>query len=771
MHGSNPAMPTPKPNIPTPSVPQPNNPQPTSSTESSQNVDGDLENDKEGGFEKFSLRDEVASAIADLGYKKPSAIQDEMIPRVFEGRDVIGQAQTGTGKTAAFALPLLSRIDLAKRSPQVLVLAPTRELAIQVMNSFEKYGKNLRGLQSVCLYGGQDYQGQLRKLRAGAQVVVGTPGRMIDHIKRKTLSLSEIATVVLDEADEMLNMGFLEDVKFVLDEVPEERQICLFSATMPKGIRSIARRYLQDPVEIVVKTKTQTVSAVSQRYLQVTGRDKMRALLRILEVEETDGIIIFARTRGSTAEISDELSRRQFASVALNGDVPQAQRERTISQLKSGRVDVLVATDVAARGLDVARISHVINFDLPTDSEVYVHRIGRTGRAGRSGHAISFVSRAQLGLLRRVERATRQPLQEMQIPTAKDVNEKRVAKFKQRISEQLETPAKTEPFKKILADFQADSEHPIEMVAAALASMAQGEHPLFLKDEPKPAARSRDRDRDRDRDRPRDRNGRPPSRFAEGRRPPGRPGPRNGSRNASSSKVLEPGMARFRIQVGHDRGVRAGNIVGAIANEANLDSSCIGRISIFDSYSTVDLPSDLPGHVIQKLESAWVSGARMSLRCESDGRQKSETFAKKPKPRTAEEQKKSPHSKRVAKGNPPFTSDRPKSKQGKENKSLNGNSKSVSPSPKAPRVSSERDAQKPRSTPAAASNRKHSLPAVTAAPQKPISKKKKKAAKQASNGKAAKKQSGQPDTKNRPLKKKPKKHRKNVSKPAHVERV
>ena len=547
---------------------------------------------KEIQFTDLSLVPNIQATIQKLGYENPSPIQTEIIPHMLEGRDVIGQAQTGTGKTAAFALPILCQIDMSKKSPQVLVLTPTRELAIQVAGSFEKYASKMKGFRVAAIYGGQDYEIQLRQIRRGIQVIVGTPGRTIDHIQRGTLNVSEIDCFVLDEADEMLNMGFIEDVQTILDRTPVHRQIALFSATMPAAIRAIAQNYLRDPVEVHIKAKTATVAAVRQRCLIVHGRDKQDALVRILESEETDGVIVFAKTRGSTLRIAEDLAHRGYSSAALNGDMAQNQRERTVGLLKKGRLDVLVATDIAARGLDVQRISHVINYDMPHDSEAYIHRIGRTGRAGREGEAILFAARSERGKLRMIERATSQPIEIMQLPSIDKINLLRVAKFKQKITNQIEISDNTF-FKNLIQEYQLETGKNIEEIASALAQLAQGNESLLMKDRP---AKSSEFDRRRERSK-RDRSG-------------------PGQRQSSSKRPItapESGMERFKLQVGHKHGVRPGNIVGAIANEAGVDSSSIGRIYIFDRHSTVDLPTGMPEDVLKKLQHAWVAGTKLMI--------------------------------------------------------------------------------------------------------------------------------------------------------------
>ncbi|MDA1016318.1 MAG: DEAD/DEAH box helicase, partial [Planctomycetota bacterium] len=434
-------------------------------------------------FRDLPLREEVQQAVQIAGYEIPTAVQAQIIPHMLEGRDVLAQSQTGTGKTAAFALPILSRIEIGRRKPQVLVLAPTRELAIQVGRSFTKYAGGLPGFSVATIYGGQDYEIQFRQLRRGVEVVVGTPGRVIDHIKRGTLDISGIDCLVLDEADEMLNMGFLEDVQFVLDEAPDQRQIALFSATLPPPIRNIAQRYLHDPARITIQKKAMTAESIRQRALYVAPRDRIDVLTRILEVEETDGVIVFTKTKEATVTVAERLNREGLRAIALNGDMPQKTRERAIDQLKSGHLDILVATDVAARGLDVTRVSHVFNYDVPQDGESYIHRVGRTGRAGRKGEAIIFLAITQRGKLRLIEQATKESIEVVQPPTSDDVNAMRIQRFKQRITDVTANDDLT-LFKKIISEYAEESDKPIEMIAAALAHIGQGGRPFFLKDRP-----------------------------------------------------------------------------------------------------------------------------------------------------------------------------------------------------------------------------------------------------------------------------------------------
>ncbi len=545
-------------------------------------------------FYDLPLAPEVQAAASKAGYTTPSPIQMEIIPHLVEGRDVLAQSQTGTGKTAAFAMPILSRIEIRKGAPQVLVLAPTRELAIQVSESFEKYAICQPGFNVATIYGGQSYDVQLRKLRKGVQVVVGTPGRVIDHIKRETLNLSHVKCLVLDEADEMLNMGFLEDVQFVLKQIPDERQIALFSATMPSAIRDIAKNYLNDPVKITIKAKAMTADSIRQRALFVSPREKLDTLKRILEAEETDGVIVFTKTKESTTVVAEKLCREGLKAVALNGDMPQRTRERTIERLKGGHLNILVATDVAARGLDVTRVSHVFNYDLPHDSQSYVHRIGRTGRAGRKGEAIIFLTGGQRHKLKMIEKATRQRIEVVDLPSVDEINAMRVKRFSERIAATLENEKATNDlimFKKMIMEYAEESGQPLEQIAAALANNAQQGRPFLMKERPK-----REREERRGRDRDSDGDGR-------GKR-------RN--QNRKSGPPAE-GMIRYRIQVGWRDGVKPGNIVGAIANEAGIEGKYIGPIDINHGYSTIDLPEGMPKETFRMLQRCWVSGRQLRI--------------------------------------------------------------------------------------------------------------------------------------------------------------
>ncbi|BAH54344.1 DEAD/DEAH box helicase [Rhodococcus opacus] len=553
----------------------------------------DIERDPEPPtFADLDIDDRVLKALSDVGYESPSPIQAATIPPLLAGNDVVGLAQTGTGKTAAFAVPILSKIDLTQKSPQALVLAPTRELALQVAEAFGKYSAHIPGLHVLPIYGGQSYGVQLSGLRRGAHVVVGTPGRVIDHLEKGTLDLSKLAYLVLDEADEMLKMGFQEDVERILSDTPEYKQVALFSATMPGAIRKISKQYLHDPVEITVKSKTSTASNISQRYVQVAHQRKLDALTRVLEVEDFGAMIIFVRTKQATEDLAERLRSRGFSAAAINGDIVQAQRERTIGQLKSGALDILVATDVAARGLDVDRISHVVNYDIPHDTESYVHRIGRTGRAGRAGEALLFVAPRERHLLKAIEKATRQPLAEMQLPSVDDVNAQRVSKFGDSITESL-TSDNLALFRKMIEDYEQEHDVPLADIAAALAVQSRDGEAFLMAPEPPPAPR-----RERE---PRER---PARRFDDG--PPTR------SRGPEGQE-----LATYRIAVGKRHRVVPGAIVGAIANEGGLRRSDFGHISIRPDHSLVELPADLSSETLEALRRTRISGVLIQLQPDS----------------------------------------------------------------------------------------------------------------------------------------------------------
>ena len=548
-------------------------------------------------FKDLNLPEPILQALEKVGYEKPSPIQAESIPLLLEGHDLLGQAQTGTGKTAAFALPMLANIDPEQRKPQLLVLAPTRELAIQVAEAFQVYASFSQKIKVLPVYGGQSYDNQIRQLKRGVQVVVGTPGRIIDHIKRKTLDLSELKFLVLDEADEMLRMGFIDDVELILSHAPEERQTALFSATMPGPIKKITQRYLKDPKHVKIASKVSTASTIRQRYCQIAPHHKLEALTRIMEVEAFDGMIIFVRTKTATVELADKLSARGYDVEPLNGDIPQAARERTVEKLKQGQIDILVATDVVARGLDVERVSHVINFDIPYDSESYVHRIGRTGRAGRQGDAILFISHREKRLLFSIEKTTKQPIEAMPIPSISEINETRLSRFKQSVAEAAQDDS-IETLMPIVEMIKEENEASPEVLMAALLKIAQGDEPLILKESDRPDLHSKPPRDSRDRN----------SRDGRERKP----------KTPRGNRKPEEGMQRFRIEVGHVHGAKPGNIVGAIANEANINSKHIGAIEIYDNFSTVDLPDGMPKETRDTLQGTRVAGQRLNIREWSD---------------------------------------------------------------------------------------------------------------------------------------------------------
>ena len=550
-------------------------------------------------FATLGLPGPLLAALAEVGYESPSPIQAQAIPLLLAGRDLLGQAQTGTGKTAAFALPLLARIDPSANHPQLMVLAPTRELALQVAEAMQTYARFLPGFHVLPIYGGQGMGAQLKQLRRGVQVVVGTPGRIMDHMRRGTLDISRLQSVVLDEADEMLRMGFIDDVEWILQHTPTDRQVALFSATMPKQIRSVAERHLRDPQQVRIASKTTTADNIHQRYWPIGGLHKLDALTRILENESFDGVIIFVRTKTQTVELAEKLDARGFTAEALNGDVAQVQRERTVERLRDGKTDILVATDVAARGLDVKRVSHVINYDIPYDTESYVHRIGRTGRAGAAGEALLFVAPRERRMLRAIEKATGQRIEPMDLPSVQDINSRRTDRFKAGVRDAI-AQQDLSLYYRLVSELEQEEDLDALQIAAALARLAQGDAPLLLdpKSEPQPAARQRSVEAPQDR-----------ARRPERQRP---------------EKVLETKalplkdfpdveMERFRIAVGYRHGVKPGNIVGAIANEAELESRYIGHIEIFDDFSTVDLPAGMPDETLRDLQNAWVCQQKMAI--------------------------------------------------------------------------------------------------------------------------------------------------------------
>jgi ATP-dependent RNA helicase DeaD len=596
------------------------------------------------GFADLGLDERILKSLKELGYEHPSPIQEATIPALLQGRHVVGLAQTGTGKTAAFALPILSQLDLKQKSPQALVLAPTRELALQVCEAFERYAARLPGVHVLPVYGGQAYGVQLSALRRGVHIVVGTPGRIMDHLEKGTLDLRQLRFLVLDEADEMLKMGFADDVETILADTPDDKHVALFSATMPSAIRRISKKYLQDPVEVTVKATSSTTPNITQRYLTVSYPQKVDALTRILEVENFEGMIVFVRTKNETETLAEKLRARGFSAMAINGDIAQNQRERTVDQLKSGKLDILVATDVAARGLDVERISHVVNYDIPTDTESYVHRIGRTGRAGRSGDAISFVTPRERHLLKAIEKATRQTLTPMSLPSVDDINATRLTRFDDAITEALSTD-KVEFFRDVIGHYVDEHNVPEVDVAAALAVVLQGDEPMLLSAEPERPVRARDRyerddrgsggrgsdrapDRAPDRgdradrasarsgDRGWDRGGSGDRRDNQGRDARGgeRRDDRRGSRGGSSGP-----LAPYRISVGKRHKVEPRQIVGAIANEGGLGRQDFGHIDIRPNYSIVELPAELPAGAAERLRATRISGQLIEL-TPDDGR-------------------------------------------------------------------------------------------------------------------------------------------------------
>ena len=541
-------------------------------------------------FRELNLAAPLIEALDQIGYETPSPIQAQAVPHLLAGHDLLGHAPTGTGKTAAFALPLLSRLDMQSKHVQIMTLTPTRELAIQVAEAFQRYASRIKGFHVLPIYGGQEYGGQIRQLRRGVQVVVGTPGRVMDHMRKGTLKLDKLQALVLDEADEMLRMGFVDEVTWILEQTPKDRQMALFSATMPKEVERIARRHLNNPREISIKAKTATAETIRQRYWQVSGFHKLDALTRILEVEPFDAILMFVRTKTATTELAEKLEARGYRAAAMNGDMAQAHREQTVERLKRGSLDILVATDVAARGLDVDRISHVINYDIPYDAEAYIHRIGRTGRAGRTGEAILFVAPRERRMLSTIERATRQKIEQLALPTTETVNNKRIADFKQKITDTLALD-ELAFMQNLVEQYRNEHDVPAVDIAAALAQLLIGDKPLLLKpDQTRKERRFEEKSAGGKRDKPR------------GKRP-------------RDKALPEPDSdkERFRIEVGHEHGVKPGNIVGAIANEAGLDGDHIGHIEIDQTFSLVDLPVGMPRDIFMDLKKVRVCGRPMKI--------------------------------------------------------------------------------------------------------------------------------------------------------------
>ena len=563
-------------------------------------------------FRDLNLSKELLQGLDEVGYEIPSPIQAQAIPHLMQGLDILGHAPTGTGKTAAFALPLLSRLDLNNKSVQVMALAPTRELAVQVAEAFKRYAKHIPGFNVLAIYGGQDYSGQIRQLKRGVHVVVGTPGRVMDHMRKGTLKLDGLQALVLDEADEMLRMGFVDEVEWILEQTPPKRQMALFSATMPKEIQRIARRHLDDPQEVSIKAKTATAETIRQLYWLVSGLRKLDALSRILEVEDFDGILIFVRTKLATTDLAEQLEARGHNAAAMNGDMAQKSREQMVARLKSGSLDILVATDVAARGLDVERISHVINYDIPYDTEAYIHRIGRTGRAGRSGDAILFVAPRERRMLGAIERATRQKITELELPSTETVNKKRIADFKQKITDTI-AKGHLAFMRGIIEEYQSETEASAMDIAAAMANISQGDQTLLMAPEKKQP--NKQRNDSRDSLEPRNNRGRQRERAPRAERNDRGNRPERSERSPGGSRNAD--LELFRIEVGREHGVEPSNIVGAIANEAGLDARNIGQISINDNHSMVELPMGMPKDVFGDLRKVWVCGQQ--LRISRDG--------------------------------------------------------------------------------------------------------------------------------------------------------
>ena len=549
------------------------------------------------GFGEMNLSPDVFAALQIVGYENPTPIQTMTIPHMIQCKDLLGQARTGTGKTAAFALPLLSRINLENKTPQVLVVTPTRELAIQVAQSFNDYGAKMKGLNVLAVYGGQSYGVQLNQLKRGVHVIVGTPGRLMDHMRRKTLRLADLTGLVLDEADEMLQMGFIDDVEWILSQIPQPTQIALFSATMPAPIQKIAGKYLKDPEKVIIRHDSDVTNTIHQKFLMVKNINKSDALVRILEASSHDGVIVFTRTRNETMTLTKNLEEKGFKTEALNGDIAQAARERTVNRLKNGNIDILVATDVAARGLDVDRISHVINYDMPSKIEPYIHRIGRTGRAGRTGEAILFVQPKEKWMLKQIEKATFRKVEEIALPSNREINEKRINDFKNKISQTI-TTQDLSAFTHLVESAAKEQDISISQVAAALAKMFQGNTPFLLETTAdKPADKKRG------------------TKAGKKAKAPVAPKQEQAPARLKPNKIAptEKGMERYRIEVGYKHGLKPGDVVGAISNESGLESTFIGAINIDYDYSLVDLPFGMPKSIFNLLKRTWVRSQKMSI--------------------------------------------------------------------------------------------------------------------------------------------------------------
>lgn len=594
-------------------------------------------------FRDLNIAEPLITVLEEIGYETPSPIQAQAIPHLLKGLDLLGHAPTGTGKTAAFALPLLSRLDMQDKNVQIMTLCPTRELAIQVAEAYQRYASHIKGFHVLPIYGGQEYSGQIRQLKRGVQVVVGTPGRVMDHMRKGTLKLGGLQALVLDEADEMLRMGFIDEVEWILDQTPKGRQMALFSATMPKEVERIARRHLDKPQEISIKARTATAETIRQRYWQVSGFHKLDALTRILEVEPFEAILMFVRTKTATTELAEKLQARGYRAAAMNGDMVQAQREQMVERLKKGVLDILVATDVAARGLDVDRISHVINYDIPYDTEAYIHRIGRTGRAGRSGEAILFVAPRERRMLAAIERATRQKITRLELPTTETVNNKRIADFKQKISDTLAGGEMTF-MQNLVEQYRDEHDVPALEIAAALAKMSIGDKPLLLAAEKDRPARQSREDR--------------PQRHSKDDRPQ-----RDRKPRSRSLPELDSDKERYRIEVGHEHDVKPGNIVGAIANEAGLAGEHIGHISIEQDYSLIDLPAGMPRDIFMDLKKVRVCGRPMKITRLGESEDKpGKSYAKKSGGKSRKSHAKKPGGKPQDRKSKPKSKPKPKPK-------------------------------------------------------------------------------------------------------------
>ncbi len=547
------------------------------------------ETDTRVSFDQMSLAEPILKAVRKAGYETPSPIQERSIPPLLEGKDLLGVAQTGTGKTAAFSLPLLSRLDESVKGAQILVLAPTRELALQVSEAMEGFAENLPTLRVVAVYGGTGYGEQIREFKRGTQVVVGTPGRVMDHIEKGYLKLNNLQALVLDEADEMLSMGFIDDIEWILEHTPKERQTALFSATMPKPIRKLAEKHLREPEEVTIKVKAENSPNIRQRFIKVRQHEKREMLTRLLEIEKFEAMLIFSRTKNATMEIAEKLQGKGYPAEPLNGDMPQNLREKTVDRLKRGKISVLVATDVAARGLDVDRISHVLNYDAPFDLESYTHRIGRTGRAGREGDAIIFVTNKEMRMLNAIERTLKVPCDQYVFPTLEEMNERKEEEFFNKIEQGMK--GDLDDYRKALQRYLEESGKDTLEVAAALAFLEAGKKALRYENMPTSSSRKPRREDRQDRD---------------------QPNRRDSSRGGNRSE-RDGNLQSYRLEVGEYHGVQKGDIVGAIANEVGLDPQNMGKIRMFKDHTFIDLPKDMPKEIFEALKTVWVQGHQMNI--------------------------------------------------------------------------------------------------------------------------------------------------------------